>query len=62
MYKDPSELCYYLTVFKLKGHTTYRATLHQKKDNFNENVAKHTDITEKKVYRIDRITSEIKEI
>jgi hypothetical protein len=53
------ELAYYLTIFKTKGHSTWRAHFSGSLDDFNAQ-AKQTTVTEKKHYRIDRLTSEIK--
>lgn len=58
------ELAYYLTVFKIEGHTTYRALLHSDTGGFArewEHDGKHPAPLDKKIYRFDRITGEIKE-
>lgn len=60
MADEKKELAYYLTLFKLEGHTTWRAHLGGHKDAFDtEQKAwgkKGPKITEKVVMRIDRIT------
>ena len=58
---NSKELFYFLTLFKIKGHSTWRTDLSQTKDSFEVRVAKMTTVTEKKVYRIDRITGVMNE-
>ena len=50
------DLAYYLTLFKIKGHSTWRAHLAQNKDGFVEQVQKSTTVTEYQTIRIDRVT------
>lgn len=59
--KDPA---YYLTLIKIEGHRTYRVLLHNVIDGFEKewNKGKHPKVTEKLVYRIDRLTGEMKQI
>jgi len=56
------ELAYYLTLMKIEGHTTWRAHLSGHATGFQEewSTGKHPAITEKQVFRIDRITGAIK--
>jgi len=55
--KPERELAYYLTLFKIKGHSTWRAYLGGSKDSFKKQVVNdHHDITETMVMRIDRVT------
>lgn len=52
----PKDLGYYLTLFKLEGHTTWRAHLSGGKDDFEkQKQATWPKVTEKNVIRIDRI-------
>lgn len=67
--KDPSELkkldlSYYVTLFKIEGHTTFRMHSSASKDGFEQQVAAFTKapITEKKEFRIDRVTGAIKQL
>lgn len=54
---------YYLTLFKVEGHTRWRASLKQTPDGFDKDIdvqpTKPPVITEKRVLKIDRITGEI---
>lgn len=54
---------YYLTLFKIEGHSTYRASLKANKKGFEQESAnwpgKPTDVRQ---YRIDRVTGEISPI
>lgn len=54
-------LAYYLTLFKIEGHTTWRAHIASEEEKFDEQAkAKgHPKVTEKRVIRIDRFTSEL---
>jgi len=58
------DLAYYLTLFKIEGHTTWRAHLGQFPDSFDRQ--KQNDnwpaVTEKQVLRIDRITGGFKNL
>lgn len=57
---DKKDLCYYMTLFKIEGHTTYRGHFAAAKDAFDKQLQPTTPkITERKVYRIDRITGEL---
>ena len=47
------DLAYYFTLFKLKGHTTWRMTL-------EKHLPQHA--TERRKYRVDRVTGEVTEI
>lgn len=54
------ELAYYVTMFKIEGHTTWRAHLCGHKDGFTRQVENDkAKVTEKNVLRIDRITGQI---
>lgn len=56
----PIDLCYYLTLFKIEGHTTYRGHFAADKATFDKQLQPNTPaITERKLYRVDRITGEI---
>ena len=55
------DLAYYLTLFKVEGHTTWRAHLGQDKDAFQHDKEKNWGkkgpvVTDIMVMRIDRIT------
>lgn len=50
--KDPG---YYLTLFKIEGHETYRAHLSNRKDGFEKDVTPNVKVIERKVTRFDRI-------
>ena len=52
---------YSLILFKIKGHKTWRASLQSKENLFENTISKKTKITEKKVYRINRINGTITE-
>ena len=54
------ELAYYLTLFKIEGHETWRADIKANKEDFEKLLPKVSPkITEKNVIRIDRITGTI---
>lgn len=56
---------YYLTLFKVKDHTTWRAAMHSGAEAFDNEVRKNMTklvITETIVYKIDRLTGDIKKI
>lgn len=53
---------YYLTLFKIEGHTTFRAHISKQEGGFTHEVnttPNFPKITEKKVLRIDALTAEI---
>ena len=55
------ELAYYLTLYKIEGHETWRANLQANKDGFDKQWNSQTQgkvpkITDKNVIRVDRIT------
>lgn len=54
----PKDLAYYLTLFKLEGHTTWRAHLGGHKEAFalEQKNWKGAKITEQVTMRIDRLT------
>lgn len=57
------DLGYYVTLFKIEGHSTFRAHLHSDAGGFDREWSQggtRPKITEKRVYRIDRITGEWK--
>ena len=60
------ELAYYLTVFKIEGHETWRGHLGGSVGAFGvqlkNNDGKHPKVTAKKVYRIDRINGALEEL
>lgn len=57
------ELAYYLTLYTLKGHDTWRCDLDKSKDGFalkqEKNWPKHVKVEKKLVIRIDRLTGQI---
>lgn len=60
----PKELSYYLTLYTLEGHTTWRADLRQHKDGFDKQWNSQTQgkvpkILKRHTIRIDRITGQI---
>jgi len=59
--KDPKDLAYYLTMFTLEGHQTWRCHLGQDAGSFDRQSANDNwpKITAKNVIRIDRITGQI---
>lgn len=57
--KDPS---YYLTLFKIEGHETYRAHLSNRKTGFETDVVPNTKVVETKAIRFDRITGNFEQI
>lgn len=59
------DLSYYLTMFTLEGHTTWRCHLSQKKDGFDhewnsQQQGVKPKITARNVIHIDRLTGTIK--
>ncbi len=58
------ELAYYLTVFKIEGHETWRASMGGYAGAFSESLktGNHPKVTAKKLYRIDRITGALEEL
>lgn len=50
---------YYVTVFKIEGHSTFRAVLSMGEDDFKKQVLNATKVTELKTYRIDKVTGDI---
>lgn len=63
------DLAYYLTVFTLEGHETWRVHVNTNPSAFEEIEMKNwkaakgkkaAKLSQKKVYRIDRLTGEIK--
>lgn len=59
------DLAYYVTIFKLDGHQTWRCHLGKRLADFSEVEMKNwganpPKVTEKHVLRIDRITGQIK--
>ena len=61
MYKDKKDLVYYVTLFKIEGHETWRASLSLHHDGFDRewNDGAHPKVTDKDVFRIDRLTGQI---
>lgn len=58
-------LKYYLTLFRIEGHQTYRSHLGGTENSHQQSVVgagNHPKVTEKKVFVIDRITGEVKEL
>lgn len=57
------EIGYFLTLFKIEGHQTWRAFLGGKESSFDDQVqASMPKITERKVLYINRITGVISEL
>lgn len=60
------ELYYFIHLFKIKGHKTWRADFKGTQSGFEEQFKhpenKRPNITEMKIFKIDRITGEIKQI
>lgn len=54
---------YFLTIFKIKDHKTWRlGGCHPENDGFDKYLStqpKHPVVTERKVFKIDRVTGEI---
>lgn len=62
MSKSKKEKAYYLTLFKIEGHKTWRAHLAAGAKQFDEERSrwvKSPKITDRSTLRIDRITKEI---
>ena len=62
-HKQPTELVYYLTIYTLEGHTTYRAHLSRWKGAFDKEskMPNFPKITSKTVMIIDRLTGGFKQ-
>ena len=61
------ELAYYLTLYKIEGHTTWRAQLSHEKNGFDNQIksqkeGRHPKITARRNVRIDRITGEVTKV
>lgn len=59
------DLAYYLTLFTVEGHTTWRTHLAGHKNGFDEYLSTSANppkVTAKRVVRIDRITGEFSDI
>lgn len=52
------DMAYYLTQFKIEGHSTWRVHVCGHATGFAESVEPNTKVTEKIVTRIDRVTGE----
>ena len=63
-HKPLSDAAYYVTMYKLQGHETWRVSIAQNPDHFEtvekKNWPPTVVVTEKNVIRIDRITGQIK--
>ncbi len=57
--KKDGDLSYYLTLFKIEGHSTWRADLKRDKNTFDKMIDPKTKVTERKVFRVDRLTGEV---
>ncbi len=55
------DFAYYLTLFKMEGHTSWRAQISGHAGGFDRewNTGKHPNVTAKKILRIDRKTAQI---
>ena len=62
--REHKDKAYYLTLFKIEGHETYRAHLAGNLEAFEVEWSKgaHPKVTEKVVKRVDRITGVIQDI
>lgn len=61
--KKEKELAYYVVMFKLEGHTTWRCHMSQDIEGFKreqKNWPPSVKVTEQNTLRIDRITGQIK--
>lgn len=61
--KNDSELVYYITLFKIEGHSTWRCSIKATPTAFDEEIEKtkgFPKITARKVYRVDRKTGGVK--
>lgn len=61
------DLAYYLTLFKIDGHQTWRADLKGHRSGFDEminaiNQKSRPKVTEKMIIRIDRLTGGFSEV
>lgn len=56
MKNTKKELAYYIVLFKIEGHETWRLT---QDASFKNEHAQGTKITEVKKFRVDRLTGEI---
>lgn len=55
-----TDIAYYLTLFRLKGHTTWHAYLSRDYDGFKRNVeTNNQNVTETRVIKIDRLQGSI---
>lgn len=59
--REHKNLFYYLTLFKIEGHETWRAHLSGDADGFTRewSQGKHPVVTKKMVKKIDRVSGEI---
>lgn len=53
------ELAYYLSIFKVKGHETWRSNFCQSAEGLKDSKAMAATLTDEKIFRIDKITGEI---
>ncbi len=53
------EMAYYIFMFTLEGHTTWHATMARDEGGF-QRATKGCKIKDRKTFRIDRVTGEIK--
>jgi len=56
------DLFYYITLYKIEGHDTWRIDVARHAQGFDEawKIGKHPNITARKDLKVDRITGEIK--
>lgn len=60
MENTQGELSYFLTLFKIKGHRTFRSALHKHPTSFEKGVVQSgSEINEKIIYKVNRLTGEI---
>ncbi len=67
--KSEKELAYYLTMFKIEGHDTWRVSVGGDTSAFKRSLievhpggGKAPKVTAKKLFRIDRITGALEEL
>lgn len=61
---EKKELAYFLTLFKVKGHKRWRASLKGRADGFDKEMKQNglTGILERKEFVIDRLTGDVQKV
>lgn len=62
MKDKPKDISYYLTLFQIEGHQTWRTHLDKRPDSFDKHLVPVTKITKTQRFKIDRITGVISPI